>query len=79
MLLDEPIINGDNFFLTIEDIARECINGHFELYKNCDAIFGFLYNLHQVTGNIKRNIKMLSYEFTSQLNSGLLENDFSKS
>lgn len=36
------------FFLIIGDIAKECINKHFELYKHCDATFTHLYNLHKL-------------------------------
>lgn len=56
MPLDEPIINGDNFFLIIEDIPREQT---FWIIWKLGCYFRFLVQSPQVTGNIKRNIKML--------------------
>lgn len=56
-----------NYFLEIEDIAIECLDRHFELCKNSKVALFFI-QPPQVTGNVRRNIKMLFCKFTFKLN-----------
>lgn len=58
-----------NYFLEIEDIAIECLDRHFELYTNSEVALFFI----QITGNVRRNIKMLFCKFTFKLNSDFQE------
>lgn len=49
---DKPTITRKTIlkliFLVFEDPVIDCIRGHFELYKNHEAAFGFLYDLHKL-------------------------------